>query len=191
MGRILLATRTGGVKRLLKMPAGRLLPSSPGWTCRLGLAGVTDTVHGAEHNFGFNSEICATIWQRAQRHCLQGQGQFPEPESSHLLQQHFPGFSRHGHQEPPLQMPSCTRWFLRPQGYSSKGTVSSLRSRHLDAETNRCCHLISQVLWSLASATGSPVYYRFPSGPTSSRRFAPARPWRVRLPPLISFLPAD
>lgn len=33
-------------------------------TCKPGLAGVTDTVHGAEHNFGLSSEICATIWQR-------------------------------------------------------------------------------------------------------------------------------
>lgn len=60
------------------------MPSSPGRACRLGLAGVTDAVHGAEHNFGLSSEICATIWQRAERPCLQDQGQFPEPESSHL-----------------------------------------------------------------------------------------------------------
>ena len=70
---MLLITRTGGEEA---RKVWRLLPTSPGWTSVVGLAGTPRAVHGAEHQFFFffffffcshpaqPSEICAIVWQR-------------------------------------------------------------------------------------------------------------------------------
>ena len=45
---MLLITRTGGEEA---RKVWRLLPTSPGWTSVVGLAGTPRAVHGAEHQF--------------------------------------------------------------------------------------------------------------------------------------------
>ena len=47
---MLLITRTGGEEA---RKVWRLLPTSPGWTSAVGLAGTPRAVHGAEHHFFF------------------------------------------------------------------------------------------------------------------------------------------
>ena len=47
---MLLITRTGGEEA---RKVWRLLPTSPGWTSVVGLAGTPRAVHGAEHQFFF------------------------------------------------------------------------------------------------------------------------------------------
>ena len=47
---MLLITRTGGEEA---RKVWRLLPTSPGWTSAVGLAGTLRAVHGAEHQFFF------------------------------------------------------------------------------------------------------------------------------------------